>query len=626
MCGALPVILHHHLPLAISQRKDAWVDPFVTVHQYQPASALQCTIRTKRPTQPLAEKFAGVTTSTSVPEVTNAHSLMSVGSPDAWVHTQAGVAPTAAPELIRAHTPLRHSQFESELANHPNKALVSKLLKGIRQGVNIGYRGPRGPTNTRNLASAHKHPEVIESELLKEVNHGRIKGPFNERPLPALRCSGLGVVPKKGNKWRMILHLSAPFKHSINDHISKDDYSLQYTSIDDAIRILSSLGPNAPMAKVDLKSAFRMIPVRPEDWELLGMYWNGQFYYDTCLPFGLRSAPYLFNQYADALAWILQNNHGLHWLIHYLDDYFLAGPPGSSSCADHLQSFLETCDKLGVPIAMDKVEGPTTTLTFLGLELNSRTKQISLPPDKLNDILTELQVWLHRRKATKRQLLSLIGKLAFAAKAIPAGRMFTRRLISLSTRTRRLHHRVRLNSQARADIQWWLTFLPSWNGTARFLDSHNTEAPDLELFTDASGTHGCGAYYNGEWFHYPWQSHQQLSPTTSIQWQELFAILAAALTWGHHWGQKRIRFHCDNEAIVLAWQNMSSKHPRLLELFRKLFLHAAQHNFTVTFQHLPGKYNRLADALSRQQFSLFFSLAPQAAKVPTPTPGVLTTF
>ena len=93
------------------------------------------------------------------------------------------------------------------------------------------------------------------------------------------------------------------------------------------------------------------------------------------------------------------NNHGIRWLIHYLDDYFLAGPAGCSDCATHLQSYLLTCSRLGVPIAMEKVEGPTTNLTFLDLELNSTTRQISLSPDKHRDILTELQAWLHRRKS-----------------------------------------------------------------------------------------------------------------------------------------------------------------------------------------------------------------------------------
>ena len=96
-------------------------------------------------------------------------------------------------------------------------------------------------------------------------------------------------------------------------------------------------------------------------------------------------------------------------------------------------------------------------------------------------------------------------------------------------KAKRLHHRIRLNSDAQADIAWWQEFLPTWNGTAQFVDQQPTDAADLELYTDASGTHGCGAYFQGEWFHHDWQPHQQLSEHVSIQWQELFAIVAAAL-------------------------------------------------------------------------------------------------
>lgn len=258
------------------------------------------------------------------------------------------------------------------------------------------------------------------------------------------------------------------------------------------------------MAKVDLKSAFTMVPVRQEDWQFLGMKWRGRFNVDTCLPFGLCSAPYLFNQFADALEWILRNNYGLHELIRYLDDYFLAGPPNSTLCDSYLHCFLRVCKLLGFPIAMDKVEGPTTILTFLGLELDSALQQIRLPATKLTEILADLTHWLKCRKTTKRELLSLIGKLAFAARAVPAGRLFLRRLITLSIKARRLHHHLRLNKEARADILWWHSFLPTWNGTAAFLDPETTNAHDLELFTDASGTRGCGAYFQGSWFHYSW--------------------------------------------------------------------------------------------------------------------------
>ena len=133
-------------------------------------------------------------------------------------------------------------------------------------------------------------------------------GPYSTPPYSNLRCSGIGVVPKKDGGWRLINHLSAPSDSSINDYIDAKDFSLQYATIDDAIKICHTLGKGALMAKVDLKNAFRLCPVRPEDWHLLGIHWQGKYYIDKCLPFGLRLSPYLFNMVADALEWILQHS------------------------------------------------------------------------------------------------------------------------------------------------------------------------------------------------------------------------------------------------------------------------------------------------------------------------------
>ena len=112
---------------------------------------------------------------------------------------------------------------------------------------------------------------------------GRILGPFDSRPLTNLCCLGVGVVPKKQIQWKMIMHLSAPAGSSImiNDFISRNAFSLHYTSTDDAVKLLLSLGKGARMAKVDLKSAFRMVPVRKQDWQYLGIRWRDKFYVDT---------------------------------------------------------------------------------------------------------------------------------------------------------------------------------------------------------------------------------------------------------------------------------------------------------------------------------------------------------
>ena len=380
-----------------------------------------------------------------------------------------GVPPSSS-HLKQIVTPLRLLQFKDELRHHPDPHWVSDILHGIEHGVQLGYNGPRRQRVSRNLISALKHPTVIDDELMKEMKAQRIAGPFDTPPLSRLQCSGVGVVPKNTGGWRMIMHLSAPLSSSINDGISKEDFTLRYSTVDDAVRIIRKLGPKTLLAKIDIKSAFRTIPVRLQDRELLGIYWQHKYYIDCCLPFGLRSAPYIFNQYAEALEWILKN-HGIQHVIHYLDDFLIAGKPGSPDCKQSLTHMLHTCQQLGFPIAEGKIEGPDTTLVFLGILMDTIKLEMRLPERKLATLQSLLQRWQRAKKTTKRELLSLIGSLSFAAKVVPAGRIFFRRLIDLSTSVKKLHHRIKLNSSARADIQWWLDFLPTWNGTGLMLQA-----------------------------------------------------------------------------------------------------------------------------------------------------------
>lgn len=93
--------------------------------------------------------------------------------------------------------------------------------------------------------------------------------------------------------------------------------------MDDAVRALQYLGQGSYMAKTDLKSAFRLIPIHRDDWSLLGIYWQAMFYVDMYRPFGLRSASYIFNRLSDALEWILIHNYGLMHVLHILDDFLV---------------------------------------------------------------------------------------------------------------------------------------------------------------------------------------------------------------------------------------------------------------------------------------------------------------
>ena len=118
-------------------------------------------------------------------------------------------------------------------------------------------------------------------------------GPFHDPPYSPLHCSGLGSVEKSEGSRRMIMHLSAPQGRSVNDSIDRSAFTLSYITLDDAAALVARHGKGALelMSKVDLKSAFRLIPVRPNDLALLGCFWQASYYVDLQLPFGLRSAP-----------------------------------------------------------------------------------------------------------------------------------------------------------------------------------------------------------------------------------------------------------------------------------------------------------------------------------------------
>jgi hypothetical protein len=100
------------------------------------------------------------------------------------------------------------------------------------------------------------------------------------------------------------------------------------------------------------------------------MQWSQHLYIDGMLPFGLRSSPKIFSAVADALEWCIIQG-GVQDIFHYLDDFLVMGPPGSSICNDNLAILLKVCAGLGVPLAPEKQEGPSPVLTFLGIIIDT---------------------------------------------------------------------------------------------------------------------------------------------------------------------------------------------------------------------------------------------------------------
>ena len=254
------------------------------------------------------------------------------------------------------------------------------------------------------------------------------------------------------------MHLSAPDGLSVNDGINKDEFSLHYVTVDDAVRIIHSHGPGCLLAKADLKHAFRICPVNKSDWPLLGIHWQGLFYVDKVLPFGLHSSPFLFNRLAEALAFIAYHNCHIKDLLHYLDDYLLIQPSSSlSKASTTFSTLLSVFTGLGIPLAEgdDKICPRCTVLTFVGIAFDTVCGELRLPAAKLRELKLEFSAWLVKSSCSKRELLSLSGLLSFAAKVVPPGRTFLRRLFNAAADMTFMDKQVAVPQEAMEDIHWW---------------------------------------------------------------------------------------------------------------------------------------------------------------------------
>ena len=201
--------------------------------------------------------------------------------------------------------------------------MVDYLVSGPTHGFDIGISNTPLTSCPSNHKSARDHPEEVSVAISKELRNGHMAGPFATPPWPDLHCSPLGARIKDDGSYRLITDLSYPKGESVNDFISKEEFSVQYSKFDAATKLVRQRGRNCLMCKMDIKHAFRVIPVHPSQWKFLGTRWLDYYFVDFRLPFGLRSSPGIFTRFADAICWIIQYIYKLPYSVHYSDDFFI---------------------------------------------------------------------------------------------------------------------------------------------------------------------------------------------------------------------------------------------------------------------------------------------------------------
>ena len=193
-------------------------------------------------------------------------------------------------------------------------------------------------------------------------------------------------MPKHNGGWRRIHDLSWPPGRSINNTIPNTASAIQYTSIDNIFDLIRSLERSCYIIKCNIKDVFCNIPIAPIDWPLLAFSWGDKTYIECCLPFGLTTAPFIFNLFAEGLNWLLSAYLPLASIVHYLDNFIAIIAISIGSFQEVLTTFNNTyiylTDSLGIP-QNDSKDAAGTLIVMLRVEINTILLQARIPHDKL---------------------------------------------------------------------------------------------------------------------------------------------------------------------------------------------------------------------------------------------------
>ena len=516
-----------------------------------------------------------------------------------------------AGSLIEIATPIKVDSLQKAMESVEIEESHKKfLLEGFTQGFRIHFEGDRELVYDmdNHMGSGTQDSESIMWEkIMKEVRLGRVAGPFEEPPLPNFRVSPLGVVPKGDSDFRMIFDLSLPKGVSVNDGIPKEAKTVQYTDYLTLVRAVDILGQGTYMAKTDLKSAFRQIPIHPDDRHLLGMRVKGFYFVDKVLPFGLATSCRIFESFTSVLNLIMQARIPPEvYLGYYIDDYMHFSPV-YQKCLESLAVFESTCLEVGFPVAPEKTEGPSTQIVLLGIGVDSVRRELFIPTAK-RDKAAELIVGvLVRKKVWAKTLQRLAGILNFLLRAVYPGRPFLRRLYdTIGEKYGRFN--LPVNSDLRLDLKVWQEFLTAEFTRVSFLDLNKSTSQTLEWFTDAAGSAelGLGAVFGSRWMSLAWSECDfDQTRTPSIAYLELAAVVVSVWTWGELIKNSRVQLWCDNMSVVQVVNTLTSKDRDVMDLLRMLVRKLLELNIKVSMRHVPGVENIKADMLSRLQEQKF---------------------
>ena len=494
---------------------------------------------------------------------------------------------------VQLETSLKLDKWESEATGHIDDLMV---LQGLRYGFPIQYRGPPILGNQRppNHATALRFPADISSYIEKELTHGALEGPFTEAPFtPWFATSPLMTREKvDSDERRVIVDLSFP-EGGINKYIKPhmlngDEATHNLPTVEAAVRSITTMCPgDITMAVIDLSRAYRQFPVSPLDWPLLGIVHENNMYFDRRTPFGSCMSSFVMQSIAQYIMRALRKRGIVAHM--YLDDVILLTPTMETARRGY-QDTIQLLADLGLQVAIKILQPPAPRVKWLGINIDVPENVLSIPKDKVVQILRCLAAASGRKYLSRRHLQQIIGLANHLAKIVRAARTFICRLLAALRAAQ--SDRISVGPLIKANLLWFKTYLAQYNWV---IPSHRVVA---RIWADAC-TKGAGATDGSDCYMHTFSDEVARSHINELEALNCVAAVRTFISDKHAGGT--IQVHCDNQSSVDALTSGRARNHVLAACARAMWYHAACTDKDLAFTHVPGEEMALPDALSRAQ-------------------------
>lgn len=432
----------------------------------------------------------------------------------------------------------------------------------------------------RPMIFSKKEEAIIDNEVknLKEI--GVLE---KVEDVQNMYLSPIFVVPKKDGEYRMILNLK-----DLNFDIVYHHFKME--TFETALKLIK---PNCYMASIDIRHAYYSVPIAHEHRKFLCFKWKNEILQYTCLPNGISCAPRYFTKLLKPVYATLRKLGHLN--MGYIDDSLLVADE-KEECVRNVNDTKQLFEMLGFIIHNKKsVFIPAQKIQFLGFIIDSIQMIVTLPEEKIVNLISECRKLYNKQKTTIRDVAKVIGILISVFPAVQYGQLHYRQLErekieNLNNSKGNFDTKMKITDSMKVELKWWLDNIKT---QFRIIDQGT---PKMVITSDASSL-GWGAVCNGAKIGGRWNDDEKVH---HINYLELLAVFHALKAFCKNQRSIHIGLRIDNTCAISYVKHCGGiKSLELNDLARDIWFWCIDRDIWISANYVPSCEN-IADAESRK--------------------------